>query len=253
MFVRASVEGVIKEAAIAATLTGLMILLFLGSWRSTLIVVVSIPLSIMVSIIILGFLGESLNVMTLGGMALAVGILVDDATVAIENIHRNLHQRKSLGQGDPGRRFADCGARLRRHPVHLHRVRAGRVHQRCGTIPVHAHGNGGGLRHADQLLPQPHAPADDGQLPPAKGSCRYVRRHAEEGAELPKHQAADTHSRLPAAPGLRGWLRRRSSRVILIIAAVAIASAAFGVQQAMQSTGRPTGARGGWEPASPRG
>ncbi|HMB94874.1 MAG TPA: efflux RND transporter permease subunit, partial [Tepidisphaeraceae bacterium] len=96
IFVRAAVEGVVKEAAIAAGLTGLMILLFLGSWRSTLIVVISIPLSILVSIIILYFLGETLNVMTLGGMALAVGILVDDATVEIENIHRNLHQRKRL-------------------------------------------------------------------------------------------------------------------------------------------------------------
>lgn len=98
VFVRASVEGVVKEAIIAAGLTALMILLFLGSWRSTLIVIISIPLSIMVSIIVLGALGETLNVMTLGGMALAVGILVDDATVEIENIHRNLHQRKRLVQ-----------------------------------------------------------------------------------------------------------------------------------------------------------
>ena len=96
LFVRAAVEGVVKEAAIAAGLTGLMILLFLGSWRSTLIVVISIPLSILVSIIMLSALGQTLNVMTLGGMALAVGILVDDATVEIENIHRNLHQRKRL-------------------------------------------------------------------------------------------------------------------------------------------------------------
>lgn len=96
VFVRASVEGVVKEALIAAGLTALMILLFLGSWRSTLIVVISIPLSILVSIIVLGALGQTLNVMTLGGMALAVGILVDDATVEIENIHRNLHQRKRL-------------------------------------------------------------------------------------------------------------------------------------------------------------
>jgi multidrug efflux pump subunit AcrB len=96
VFVRAAVSGVIKEAAIAAGLTGLMILLFLGSWRSTLIVVVSIPLSILVSIILLAALGQTLNVMTLGGMALAVGILVDDATVEIENIHRNLAQRKPL-------------------------------------------------------------------------------------------------------------------------------------------------------------
>ena len=96
LFVRAAVEGVVKEAAIAAGLTGLMILLFLGSWRSTLIVVISIPLSILMSIIVLGALGQSLNVMDLGGMALAVGILVDDATVEIENIHRNLHQGKRL-------------------------------------------------------------------------------------------------------------------------------------------------------------
>jgi multidrug efflux pump subunit AcrB len=98
IFVRASVVGVVKEATIAALLTALMILLFLGSWRSTLIVMASIPLSILVSIIVLAALGETLNVMTLGGMALAVGILVDDATVEIENIHRNLHQRKRLVQ-----------------------------------------------------------------------------------------------------------------------------------------------------------
>ncbi len=96
VFVRAAVNGVVHEALIAAGLTALMILLFLGSWRSTLIVVLSIPLSILVSITILNALGQTLNVMTLGGMALAVGILVDDATVAIENIHRNLGQRKTF-------------------------------------------------------------------------------------------------------------------------------------------------------------
>lgn len=96
LFVRAAVEGVVKEAAIAAILTGLMILVFLGSWRSTLIVVISIPLSILVSITVLAAMGQTLNVMTLGGMSLAVGILVDDATVAIENIHRNMAQRKTF-------------------------------------------------------------------------------------------------------------------------------------------------------------
>lgn len=94
LFVRAAVDGVVHEGALAAALTGLMILLFLGSWRSTLIVVTSIPLSILTSIIVLAALGQTLNVMTLGGMSLAVGILVDDATVAIENIHRNMAQRK---------------------------------------------------------------------------------------------------------------------------------------------------------------
>jgi multidrug efflux pump subunit AcrB len=96
LFVRAAVSGVLKEAAIAAGLTALMILLFLGSWRATVVVVVSIPLSILVSIIILSMFGQTLNVMTLGGMSLAVGILVDDATVEIENIHRNLAQKKPL-------------------------------------------------------------------------------------------------------------------------------------------------------------
>ena len=96
IFVRASISGVLKEASTAAVLTGLMILLFLGSWRSTVIVCISIPLSILTSIIILDLLGQTINVMTLGGMALAVGILVDDATVEIENTHRNLAMRKPL-------------------------------------------------------------------------------------------------------------------------------------------------------------
>jgi CzcA family heavy metal efflux pump len=89
IFVRSAVSGVIREAVIAACLTGLMILLFLGSWRSTLIIAVSIPLSILTSVMILSFLGETINIMTLGGLALAVGILVDDATVEVENINRN--------------------------------------------------------------------------------------------------------------------------------------------------------------------
>lgn len=96
LFVEASLKGVLLEATIAATLTGLMILLFLGSWRSTVIVAVSIPLSILVSIIVLRLLGQTLNIMTLGGMALAVGMLVDDSTVEIENIHRNLGQGKEI-------------------------------------------------------------------------------------------------------------------------------------------------------------
>ncbi len=92
VFVRSSINEVLREAGIAAFLTALMILLFLGSWRSTLIVCISIPLSILTSICILAALGETINVMTLGGLALAVGILVDDATVEIENTHRNLAQ-----------------------------------------------------------------------------------------------------------------------------------------------------------------
>jgi len=103
IFVKAAVSGVIREALIAACLTALMILLFLGSWRSTLIIAVSIPLSILTSVIILSFLGETINIMTLGGLALAVGILVDDATVTIENIERFIEQgyrqREALLEG----------------------------------------------------------------------------------------------------------------------------------------------------------
>jgi multidrug efflux pump subunit AcrB len=96
IFVRASINGVVREALIAACLTGLMILIFLGNWRSTVIIAVSIPLSILTSIIVLSALGETINIMTLGGLALAVGILVDDATVEIENINRNIAQGKEI-------------------------------------------------------------------------------------------------------------------------------------------------------------
>jgi CzcA family heavy metal efflux pump len=98
IFVRAAIQGVLREALIAACLTALMILLFLGNWRSTLIIATSIPLSILTSVIVLSALGETFNIMTLGGLALAVGILVDDATVEIENIQRNLHMGKELKQ-----------------------------------------------------------------------------------------------------------------------------------------------------------
>jgi CzcA family heavy metal efflux pump len=98
LFVRASIQGVLREALIAACLTAVMILLFLGNWKSTLIIAVSIPLSILVSILLLSALGETINIMTLGGLALAVGILVDDATVEIENINRNLAMGKETVQ-----------------------------------------------------------------------------------------------------------------------------------------------------------
>ncbi|MDQ2804572.1 MAG: efflux RND transporter permease subunit, partial [Pseudomonadota bacterium] len=106
VFVSGAISDVIREGAIAAGLTGLMILLFLGSWRSTLIVLVSIPLSILTSLALLGALGETVNIMTLGGMALAVGILVDDATVAIENTYRLLEEgrdfKESVVEGAAG-------------------------------------------------------------------------------------------------------------------------------------------------------
>jgi len=96
LFVRAAINGVVREAVTAAFLTGLMILMFLGSWRSTVIVCISIPLSILVSLIVMSMMGQTINVMTLGGLALAVGILVDDATVEIENTHRNMAMKKPL-------------------------------------------------------------------------------------------------------------------------------------------------------------
>ena len=95
-FVRAAISGVVREAVIAALLTAMLILVFLGNWRSTCIIAVSIPLSILSSIIALYIVGETLNIMTLGGLALAVGILVDDATVTIENIERHMHMGSDL-------------------------------------------------------------------------------------------------------------------------------------------------------------
>jgi CzcA family heavy metal efflux pump len=98
VFVRGAISGVVREALIAACLTAAMILIFLGSWRSTIIIAVSIPLSVICSLLMLAALGETINIMTLGGLALAVGILVDDATVEIENINRNLEEGKEVEQ-----------------------------------------------------------------------------------------------------------------------------------------------------------
>ncbi len=132
LYVRAAIGASLKEAGIAAGLTALMILLFLGSWRSTLIVITSIPLSILVSLIILGCLGQTLNLMTLGGLSLAVGILVDDATVELENVHRNLGMRKPIVTRHPRRRAADRRARAGGDALHLHRLHPGRLHLRRG-------------------------------------------------------------------------------------------------------------------------
>jgi multidrug efflux pump subunit AcrB len=96
VFVTSAVSSVIREGVMAAPLTGMMILLFLGSWRSTLIITVSIPLAILASVMTFSLLGETINVMTLAGLALAVGILVDDATVTIENINRHLEHGKEI-------------------------------------------------------------------------------------------------------------------------------------------------------------
>ena len=112
IFVRGALTAVAREGVIAALLTSVMILLFLGSWRSTIIIATSIPLAVIGAIIMLAAIGETLNIMTLGGLALAVGILVDDATVTIENINWHLEQGKDVRTGDPGRRQPDRGAGL---------------------------------------------------------------------------------------------------------------------------------------------
>ena len=202
LFVRASLEGVLREALIAAALTGLMILLFLGSWRSTLVIVVSIPLAILVSVITLFLFGETLNVMTLGGLALAVGILVDDATVEIENTNRNL----SLGQASPARhprrRPADRHPGVRRDALHLYRVRAGGVHHRRRQVPFHAPRRGGRLRHAGELLPVAHGGSHPGALPPPRrGASARAGRRA---------QCYQCRRDLGGAPGLQPSLRALS-------------------------------------------
>ena len=174
VFVRASIQGVVREALIAAGLTGMMILLFLGSWRSTLIVCISIPLSILTSLCLLSLLGQTINVMTLGGLALAVGILVDDATVEIENTHRNIAMRKPLVTRGAGRRVADRGSDLCRHPRDLHRVRPGAAADRNGAISVYAAGHGGGLRHARVVSAVAHAGADHDGLSARVGNRSYA-------------------------------------------------------------------------------
>jgi len=122
IFINAAIGGVVREGIIAAALTAVMILVFLGSWRSTLIIAISIPLSILTSIIVLGLIGETINTMTLGGLALAVGILVDDATVTIENIERFLEQALrvlgKIGQRKAFARVLDFGVvRAEFHPL----------------------------------------------------------------------------------------------------------------------------------------
>ena len=114
----------VSEGVIAAALTGLMILLFLGSWRSTLIIAVSIPLAVLSSIAALSALGQTINIMTLGGLALAVGILVDDATVTIENINWHLEQGKDVETAILDGAQPDRHAGVRLAALHLHRLRA---------------------------------------------------------------------------------------------------------------------------------
>ena len=131
VFVKAAIKGVVLEALIAAALTAAMVLLFLGNWRSTLIIALTIPLSILASILVLYALGETLNLMTLGGLALSVGILVDQAIVTIENIERHLHMGTPLERGDPGRRRRD-----RRRRPSSRRCASASCSCRCSSSPA---------------------------------------------------------------------------------------------------------------------
>ncbi len=172
IFVRSAISGVIREGIIAALLTAFMILVFLGDWRSTLIIAISIPLSVLTSILILDALGETINIMTLGGLALAVGILVDDATVTIENIDNHLSRGKSLRQG-----ILD-GASQIAVPAFVSSLcicivlRADVPSPGGGEVSFRPAGRVGGLRRHGLLRPFPDARPDAGHVPARRRASR---------------------------------------------------------------------------------
>ena len=171
-FVKDSISDVVHEMATAGALVGLIVLLLLGSWRATVIVWTSIPLSILTAIIGLHWLNETINVMTLGGLALAVGILVDDATVMIENIDRHLEMGKPLEQA-----IIDAANQIvvpdsRRDPLHRDRLDpALRAWWRRGVL-VQTYGRGGHHRHAGLLYSVTHVGANDGEIHHEESPCR---------------------------------------------------------------------------------
>ena len=229
VFVRASIEGVVREAAIAAGLTGLMILLFLGSWRSTLIVCISIPLSILASLAILNLLGHTINVMTLGGLALAVGILVDDATVEIENTHRNLAMRKPLIHAVLDGASQIAVPTFVATIVDLHRVRSRLPADRNGAISLRAAGPGGRVCDAGFLPPLAHAGAHDDGVSARIGGA--LEGSGEPGAAsrglLHRGHACSTWRSRPLRyryMGLLDWSLRHRGRVLLAFAAFVGAS-----------------------------
>ena len=164
IFVRAAITGVVREAILAACLTAAMILLFLGSWRSTVIIAVSIPLSIFTSIICLGFLGQTINIMTLGGLALAVGILVDDATVTIENMERYLEEGDGLTYRNTRRGVADRRSGLGVDPLYLHRLRADVHVGGRGALSIRPAGGSRRVRHARVVRAVAHPCSDYGSV-----------------------------------------------------------------------------------------
>ncbi len=171
IFVRGAINGVVREAIIAACLTAIMILVFLGSWRSTIIIAVSIPLSILCSLSVLSMLHETINIMTLGRH----GAGRRHPGGRRHRGHRKHQSLSRIGQGTgtihPRRLGADCRPGSGLHPGHLHRLRAHVLPGRRGALSLRAHGRGGGLRHAGQLFPLADAGADHGQVP-AQGARR---------------------------------------------------------------------------------
>ncbi len=211
VFVKQSVEGVLREGAIAAGLTALMILLFLGSWRSTVVVMISIPLSILTSLIVLHFLGETLNTMTLGGLALAVGILVDDSTVTIENTHRLLNGGAAAATGDAARRSRHRRADARIDARDQLRLHLRRLPGRAGQISVHAARPCRGFCHAGILWPVANPDADHHRLA-AQGRASWParRRSAWRVRALSRGIRAEFRNDAPCLFALPGRTARAS-------------------------------------------
>ena len=203
-----------------------MILIFLGSWRSTLIIAVSIPLSILSSIIVLSALGETINIMTLGGLALAVGILVDDATVAIENINRTSSRaRSSSRRSSTAPIRSPCPAFVSTLCICIVFVPMFFL-SGVGPLPVRADGRGGGVRDARVLRPVADAGADDGEVPAEGARAARPRRAAAQPVRRRVQRAID--ARLPAAarrlprPARSACVGRRGcSRRVFLLACVA--------------------------------
>ena len=213
LFVRAAINGVVREAIMAAFLTGLMILMFLGSWRSTVIVCISIPLSILVSLIVLSLMGQTINVMTLGGLALAVGILVDDATVEIENTHRNMAMKKPLV------RAVLDGAQQIAAPAFVSTLSICIVFVPVLLLTGAArylftpHGHGRGVRHDGVLLPVANPDPHHGALH-AAARVETVRagRGRRDGRRHGNYLGIPLHFQ-PAVRGDAGVLHRAAALV----------------------------------------
>ena len=228
-FVTAAVSSVIFEGVVAAALTGLMILIFLGSWRSTLIIMISIPLAILASVALLAATGETINVMTLGGLALAVGILVDDATVTIENINYHLGAGQGHRDRDHGRRAADRRSGDGFSLVHLHRFRAD-VHSGRGCrLPVSTDGESGRFRSDRLVCALAHPGQYDGALSACSSGDARPRSapgaYAQSARPLPTRirtalrsragfLSALAHNRFGRAAAVRRRLHGRGSRLV---------------------------------------